>query len=55
MMTVFFILLALGFAGLITEIIAATRAPFGYQDEQGFHFGNERGDNSRAFELENPS
>jgi hypothetical protein len=54
-MTVFFILLALAFAGLITEIIAANRAPFGYQDEQGFHFGNEHGDNARAFELENPS
>jgi hypothetical protein len=28
-------------AGLITEFIAAARAPFGYQNESGFHFGQE--------------
>lgn len=53
MMTLFFIALALGTAGLITELIAATHAPFGYQDEAGFHFGNEQSGNPAG--LENPS
>jgi hypothetical protein len=55
MMTVFFILLALMFAGLITELVAANRAPYGYQDESGFHFGREHGNPSPTVELENPS
>ncbi len=54
-MTVFFILLAILAAGVITELVAASQAPFGYQDDQGFHFGNEHGEGSQAFELENPS
>jgi hypothetical protein len=53
MMTIFFIALALGTAGLITEMIAATHAPLGYQDESGFHFGNEPSGNASG--LENPS
>ena len=53
MMTLFFIALALGTAGLITELVAATDAPFGYQDETGFHFGNESSGNPTG--LENPS
>jgi len=55
MITVLIILLALVAAGVITELVAASRAPFGYEDEQGFHFGMERGENSQVFELENPS
>lgn len=54
-MTVFFVLLAIFAAGLITELVAARRAPFGYQDESGFHFGNTTAVSARAFELENPS
>jgi hypothetical protein len=55
MMTALIILLALASAGLITELVAARRAPFGYQDEGGFHFGNERRTTSKNFQLENPS
>lgn len=53
MMTIFFIALALTAAGLITELIAANHAPFGYQDEGGFHFGNIESRNPAGFE--NPS
>jgi len=52
-MTVFFIALALTAAGLITELIAANHAPFGFQDEAGFHFGNKEAANQVG--LENPS
>jgi len=55
MMTVLIVLLALVGAGVITELVAASRAPLGYEDEQGFHFGNERGKSSKVVELENPS
>ena len=54
MMTTFFILTALAAAGLFTEIIAASHAPLGYQDETGFHFGSEFS-SRQSFELENPS
>jgi len=54
-MTVILILLAIFAAGLITELVAANRAPFGFQDEQGFHFGAELRETSEAFKLENPS
>ena len=54
-MTAFFIVLALVAAGVITELVAANRAPFGYQDEHGFHFGTNHRETPTAFELENPS
>ena len=54
-MTVFLILLALFAAGLITELVAANRAPFGYQDEHGFHLGADLRETSVASKLENPS
>ena len=54
-MTVFLILLAVAAACVITELVAAKRAPFGYQDEHGFHFGTEIQETPKAFELENPS
>jgi hypothetical protein len=54
MMTIFFIVMALVAAALFTEIIAANRAPFGFQDESGFHFGKEQNPNA-GLELENPS
>jgi len=53
MMTAFFIALALTTAGLITELIAANHAPFGFQDEAGFHFVNDEPAKSGGFE--NPS
>jgi hypothetical protein len=53
MMTIFFIAFALLAAGLITELIAANHAPFGFQDEAGFHFVNDESGKPPA--LENPS
>jgi len=55
MMTVFCIALAFVAAGLFTEMIAASAAPFGYQDEKGFHFGQPGSAHSSAFDIENPS
>jgi len=55
MITSLLILLALLAAGLITELFAARCSPLGYQDEQGFHFGNPHHTGIQAFELENPS
>jgi hypothetical protein len=41
------ILAVLFFAGLATELVAVLLAPFGYQDENGFHLGVRRaGDDS---------
>ena len=54
-MTVVLILLAVFVAGLIAELIAAARAPLGYQDESGFHFGHERAAGADKFEGGNPS
>ena len=54
-MTAFFIVLAIVAAGVITELVAANCAPFGYQDEHGFHFGSNHREAQTAFELENPS
>ena len=54
-MTVFLMLLAVFAAVLITELVAANRAPFGYQDEHGFHYGKDPQENSTTFKLENPS
>lgn len=53
MMTILFIALALVLAGFITELIAANHAPFGYQDEAGFHLGQD--DSKNPVGLENPS
>ncbi len=51
-MTMFCIGFALLAAGIFTEMIASSSAPFGYQDETGFHFGHENAAPT-AFELEN--
>jgi len=53
MMTVITIVAALAAAGFLTELFAAHKAPQGYQDEAGFHFGQPR--THAQFELENPS
>ena len=54
-MTAFLVLLAIVAAGLMIELVAANRAPFGFQDEYGFHFGSDYPEPPKAFELENPS
>jgi hypothetical protein len=54
-MTALFILLAIVAAGVIIELVAAKHAPFGYQDEHGFHFGTNHRETHQAFEPENPS
>lgn len=41
MMTVLLCLLAFSGLGLLVGLITATRAPLGYEDESGFHFGVE--------------
>lgn len=53
MMTILFTAFALTAVGLITELIAANHAPFGYEDEAGFHFGIESF--RKLAELETPS
>lgn len=53
MMTVITIGAALAAAGFLTELFAANKAPLGYQDDAGFHFGQAH--TGAQFELENPS
>jgi len=55
MMTVFCMVLAFVAAGFFTEMIAASNAPLGYQDEKGFHFGQPSGAHPATFDTENPS
>ena len=54
MMTTLFIFTAVAAVGLFTEIIAASNAPLGYQDETGFHLGSEF-ISKQSLDLENPS
>jgi hypothetical protein len=42
MMTTLLIVASLLAAGFFVEIIAASSAPVGYEDETGFHFGSEQ-------------
>ena len=55
MMNVLLITVALVAAGLIVEMIAAAKAPLGYQDENGFHLGCEQSAKAESFDYENPS
>ncbi len=55
MMTYLLIAVALGAAGLLTELIAASTAPVGYQDENGFHFGVNHLGTTDEVECGNPS
>jgi hypothetical protein len=41
MMTVVLCILAFSGVGLLVGLITAARAPLGYEDESGFHFGVE--------------
>jgi hypothetical protein len=54
MITTLFVLTALAAAGMFTELLAASHAPLGYQDETGFHFGPEF-THGESLDLENPS
>ena len=54
MITTLFVLTALASVGLFTELLAASHAPLGYQDETGFHFGPEF-TIEQSLDLENPS
>lgn len=40
-MTVVLCILVISGVGLLVGLIAAARAPLGYEDETGFHFGVE--------------
>jgi len=41
MMTIVFVGVTVAGVVLVMELVAATNAPFGYQDKAGFHFGKE--------------
>jgi hypothetical protein len=55
MMTLLTITAALFAVGFFAEVAAATTAPLGYQDENGFHFGRENFASVQASESGNPS
>jgi hypothetical protein len=42
-------------AAFFVEVVSAATAPFGYQDESGFHFGREYPTSAEASEIGNPS
>jgi hypothetical protein len=54
MIDVVICLLALVVGGLAVELYAATRAPLGYEDEQGFHLGNEAQKNAAGCQSKPP-
>ncbi len=54
-MTLLIISAALFAGGFFVEVISAATAPIGYQDEVGFHFGQEQNPEAGAYEMENPS
>jgi hypothetical protein len=55
MMTLLIITAALIAAGFFVEVVSATTAPLGYQDENGFHLGREESAPAEASDFENPS
>jgi hypothetical protein len=42
-------------AGVVIELCAVVMAPFGYQDETGFHIGTERTGSNKVRPQTNPS
>ena len=48
-------ILALIAGGLTLELFTLARAPLGYQDDRGFHFGNEPHGAGEEFQVGNPS
>jgi hypothetical protein len=56
MMDVALSIFALVAGGVTLELFTVARAPMGYQDESGFHFGNEAKDSAGdAIDTGNPS
>ena len=55
MMDVALSILALVAGGVTLELFAAARAPLGYQDERGFHFGTKPGTAGDDVQSGNPS
>jgi hypothetical protein len=55
MMDVALSILALVAGGVTLELFAAARAPLGYQDERGFHFGSEPRPAGEEVQSGNPS
>ncbi len=49
------IVVAVVAAGFLTEMVAASTAPLGYQDEFGFHFGRPTVARPSVYDIENPS
>lgn len=49
------ILLGWVVGGVIIELIAASKAPLGYQDETGFHLGQKQVLRGDDWQFENPS
>ena len=41
--------------GVVLEVLAAAVAPFGYQDETGFHVGTPEAGKEEGFAWTNPS
>ena len=54
MIDVIICLLALAGGGLAVQLYAAARAPLGYEDEQGFHLGNEAQKNPAGCQNKTP-
>jgi len=55
MMDVALTILALVAGGVTLELFAAARAPLGYQDERGFHFGSDPRPAGEEVQGGNPS
>jgi hypothetical protein len=55
MMDVALSILALVAGGVTLELFAAARAPLGYQDDRGFHFGSEPRAAGEEVQSGNPS
>ena len=55
MMDVALSIFALVAGGVTLELFTVARAPMGYQDEGGFHFGNEPKETGDSLETGNPS
>jgi hypothetical protein len=55
MMDVALSILALVAGGVTLELFAAARAPLGYQDDRGFHFGTDPRPKGEEIQSGNPS
>jgi hypothetical protein len=55
MMDVALSLLAFIAGGVTIELFTAARAPLGYQDERGFHFGSHPQEKAEDYQSGNPS